>query len=644
MIGQLRRIVGVAALTLLVLAAAVVALLAADQIHRPPRPLDPGIASIDTTRHGRLFILLVDSWRQESALDSTLFPQLAALRTRGASIPLSTVYEGFTIPAVRAAFSGYAETQLVNVVQNFRFNALPIESFFRDVHGLGKRTLVVAREPFIQFGPVFEQRYPQGRLDQYALDAQRPDIAISGWRSGAFDIVVLHHEAFDWVAHEVGIKHPRYFASAKHADSLIAQVAALADSSDYVLVLGDHGHNERGEHKTGFDIPTFALLLGPEVVPGSETAQLETTNIRYLVSHSMGLTLRPARYAISELARVIPVTTTPTDSLPSDSLTRRWTKVPTDYLYAAVVLAAGIALAWWLVLGTTGASLTATGWLVALAVFIPELVMRDALAALGALLRPGPLSGVVVLYAVGIVAKLVTLRDRGATPWWGAAGVNTLIVLVEFSVLAHPILVLSLAGVWGVLAWRHPAPWARRIALIAALQTLLYYTLRLPLYLFAIADIFFLLAYHFGNQARLTSASRRTLLHALLVVGSFTITSSWLAGSLEWGFLYDFFPAHQVELEVQRFLPIILAKIPLLLLTALVIARQTVTRELMQVVLLMSALRFGSLWIMRLAGSPTAEIWPLAEQGAYLTTYVLAIATWDRLRNTATDTASPSPA
>ena len=116
------------------------------------------------------------------------------------------MYEGFTIPAVRAAFTGHAETQLVNLVRNFRFRALPIESFFRDVHGLGRRTLVVAREPFTQFGPVFTERFPphDGR-DMYVTDRLRPEMALRAYREEPFDVIVCHWESFDWVAHEEGI-------------------------------------------------------------------------------------------------------------------------------------------------------------------------------------------------------------------------------------------------------------------------------------------------------------------------------------------------------------------------------------------------------------------------------------------------------
>jgi hypothetical protein len=44
--------------------------------------------------------------------------------------------------------------------------------------------------------------------------------------------------------------------------------------------------------------------------------------------------------------------------------------------------------------------------------------------------------------------------------------------------------------------------------------------------------------------------------------------------------------------------------------------------------LLMLGLRFVAIWAMGLAGAPTVELWPLAEHGAYLATFVVAVIAW----------------
>ena len=54
--------------------------------------------------------------------------------------------------------------------------------------------------------------------------------------------------------------------------------------------------------------------------------------------------------------------------------------------------------------------------------------------------------------------------------------------------------------------------------------------------------------------------------------------------------------------------------------------------------------RIGAAWLLRLGGAAGVEIWPLAEQGLYLTTFALATVVWSweprraMLRSTTTQT------
>lgn len=609
----------------LVLAGAVGALLAIDRVNRPPRPLDPGIASIDTATHSRLFILHIDSWRLQGVLDSTLFPQVAHLRQRGAAMPIQTVYEGFTVPAVRAAFTGHAETELVNLVRNFQFSAQPIESFFRDAHRLGKRTLVVAREPFVQFGAVFDERYPRGARDQYVLDRERPAIAIAGWEREGYDVVVLHYESLDWVAHEVGIDKERYRRESRYADSLVARAAALLGPNDYLLAYGDHGHTEHGEHKTGFDIPTFALFMGPDVRPGSTTARIAPTNLRYLASHALGITLRPAPYDLDEIERILPVATGSRARGEERLATAGWSHHPRDYAIAMAVLLCAIAAAWLLVVNVPGVPLSSAAMGAVLVLALVEFAARDQLASLAAVMRPNTLAGVVALYAMGVIAKLWVIRDGGRTPWFASIGATTLLALVEYAVIVHVAFIAGIVGLAGLVWWQSHDASARRLAQFVLLQTLVYFSLRLPLYLFAVADFYLLATSLLARRTRhRRDAVHDAALDAWIGLGAYTVTCGWLAGSIEWGFLYTMAPAHLVELQVQWFLPLILVKIPLFFLLAMRVAERTPSRRTVQVVMILVTLRFAAVWSMRLAGAPTVEIWPLAEQGGILATFLAA--------------------
>lgn len=626
MMRRLQRAARAAIAVALVLALAVGALLAIDRVNRPPHPLDPGIASVDTTRHGRLFILHVDSWRLQGALDTTLFPQVARLRARAASIPIQTVYEGFTIPAVHAAFTGHAETELVNLVRNFQFSARPVESFFLDAQRLGKRTLIVAREPFVQFGPIADTRFPRGKRDQYELDRERPSIAFRGWEREGYDIVVLHYESLDWVAHETGIHQERYRRESRYADSLVARAAAALGPHDYLLAYGDHGHTERGEHKTGYDIPTFALFMGPDVAHGVTTARIAATNLRYLASHAIGITLRSAPYDMREIARVVPVGADSSGLGEGRPPVGHWSRTPADYVVAIVVLLVAVAVTWYALSAMNGATLPPAGFAIVLIVALAEFAGRGHLPALAEALRPSTMMGVVAFYAVGVAAKLFVIRDAGRTPTLAAIAATTLLALVEFLVISSAAAIAGIVALAAILCWRSRTPALRRLALIVMLQTLVYFTLRLPLYLYAVADLYLAATWLLARYAaRSGDARRAAALDVWIGLGAYVVTCGWTAGSLEWGFLYTFAPAHLVELQVQWFLPLIVAKIPLFLLLAIRVAGRAPERATVQAVMLLAAVRFSAVWIMRLAGAPTVEIWPLAEQGGILAIFVAAL-------------------
>ncbi len=251
------------AFSILILAVALASLLVVDTVNPHDDSTQRGLASVDSSKKSRVLVLLVDGFRYETATSAQVMPSLARLRAKGASGQVESVFEGFTIPAVRAALSGKAETQLVNAIHNFHFTVLPIESVFLDASQLGKKSLVIGDEPFTQFGPYYEKRLPSEQVaNMYARDRVRPTMALAAYASETQDLIICHYESGDWAGHEYGIHSPRYAAEWAATDSVIARFAAARQPNDYLFVFGDHGHNEVGEHKTGIYIPTFGCSSG----------------------------------------------------------------------------------------------------------------------------------------------------------------------------------------------------------------------------------------------------------------------------------------------------------------------------------------------------------------------------------------------
>lgn len=660
----------------MLLAGAAAALLVADGINNPPSREDIGFVRVDTASRSHVLILLVDSWRHQTAVDSTIMPAVARLSRQGASGKLETVFEGFSIPAIRAEFSGAAETQLVNLIRNFHFRALPTESSFLDASRIGKRSLVVGDEPFTQFGPFLEKRLPAvPGLDIYGLDKLRPGIALDAYRSGTYDLVVCHYETADWRAHEYGVHAPEYAATFAHVDSVIADFARARRPGDYLLVFGDHGHNERGEHKTGIYIPTHGLFIGPDIKAGIVFPSLPVSDMRVIVDHALGIQLRVPAREVARLASFLPLQAVGDPSDPAQPQRAGLSGRASDYLLFALFLAALGAAAMIAVSGDPGdpgdPGDARTEWLTpanaaVVALFVGEMVVQQAvhpewaafpflMIVVGALAwradrwrgaiviaialffvsrftldsgsaspvrAPVGLAELVPLYVAGSCAKLALLVGIAGWRRWravaAAAMATAVLAMLEYRVWDVPAAFVAVIAVALLaLAWSRRGE-AHRLALVVFGYAALYFTLRLPIYEYAWVD-FFVLAVWLANRA-----APGPWLDALVICGAFTLTSVWLPSGLEWGFLYGIFPAYVIELQVGWFVPFILLKLPLLLLVTWWVAGSGPTRRFVGLMFAYAGIRFVGVWIVRLAGGTGAQVWPMAEQGIYLTTFAIA--------------------
>jgi hypothetical protein len=655
---------------LALLAGAAAALLVADGINNPPSREDLGFVRVDTASRSHVLILLIDSWRHQTAVDSALMPAVARLNHDGASGKLETVFEGFSIPAIRAEFSGTAETQLVNLIRNFRFRALPTESSFLDAQRIGKHSLVVGDEPFTQFGPVLEKRMPPGEgTDMYARDALRPGMALDAYRGGKYDLVVCHYETADWRAHEFGVHAPQYAAAFRRVDSVIADFARARKPGDYLLVFGDHGHNDRGEHKTGIYIPTHGLFIGPDIKPGVVFPSLPVSDMRVIIDHALGIQLRAPAREVEQLSQFLPLQAASVAAGPAQATGQGASRSVGEYLLFALFL---------LVTGATAVAAVSGGaagdarteWLTienaaVVALFVAEMVVQQSvhpewavfpllMAVVGALVwkvdrtrgvmvvaialffisrftldaaAPSPvrtpigLAQVVPLYVAGSLAKFALLAGdswRRRTVLVAAGLATGVLAVLEFRVWDFPVTYLAVIALAITALVRFRRGDAHRVALLVFGYAALYFALRLPIYEYAWVD-FFILAVWLASRA-----APGAWLDALVICGAFTLTSVWLPSGLEWGFLYGIFPAYVIELQVGWFVPFILLKLPLLLLVTWWAAGTAPARRFVGLMFCYMAIRFIGVWVVRLAGGTGSQVWPMAEQGIYLTTFVIA--------------------
>lgn len=287
-----RRFLAFVALLALVIGA----FAALDALGAPARRSgDRASTPLPESARGRAFVLLLDSLRYETAMDAAVMPELAALRGSGVFAKVTPPRDAVTVPSVRAAFTGQDRTRVLGFVTNFLRGSAGIVSAFSEVAARGGKTLAFSDNAFDQFGrDAVELRDNRSdATDEVPAQTAIVETALAEYASGRYDLVVAHVTFTDHVGHEVGIFSPKYRATFGAADGLVARVAAAVPAADTLVVMGDHGHDARGRHALGLDVPTFAVYRGARFAAATDLGAVSIREHRYLLGHALGLPLPP---------------------------------------------------------------------------------------------------------------------------------------------------------------------------------------------------------------------------------------------------------------------------------------------------------------------------------------------------------------
>jgi len=279
-----------------------------DTLTAPPSAAPSPDSKLDAAlTPGRVFVLVIDSLRYETAMTAELMPQLQALRARGTFARVTPTRDAVTVPCLRAAFTGRDRTRVFGFVENFLKGNAGLESIFTALAQRGGSAAVYSDGAFDQFGdqgiarlsngdPVGEAAESDDHSDHVEEQNATAPLALSEYRSSKRDLVVLHVTYTDHVAHEVGVGAPLYKERYRTADALVAQLDRELPLGDTLVVMGDHGHDATGRHAVGLDVPTYALYRGPRFAAGVDLGTVGIRDHRYLLGFGLGLSL-PDDYA-----------------------------------------------------------------------------------------------------------------------------------------------------------------------------------------------------------------------------------------------------------------------------------------------------------------------------------------------------------
>lgn len=299
---------------------------------------------------GRAFVLLIDSLRYETAVDSAIMPELAKLRATSVYARVTPTRDAVTVPCVRAAFTGEYRTRLLGFISNFLEGSAGINSIFTDLVRQGRRAAAYSDVAFNQFGSDVARfgnggDGPTERADQ---DARARSVA-RAFATQHYDLVVMHVTYTDHIAHEDGIHGPRYRPLYAAADALVAQISDVLPPDATLVVMGDHGHDATGRHALGLSVPTFTLYGGARFAKGTDLGTISIQDHRYLIGYALGAPL-PQDYTAGrhpEAARER--ASLPADYAAADTHVAEPDGVtPARYIrYGLLILALGLAFFLW---------------------------------------------------------------------------------------------------------------------------------------------------------------------------------------------------------------------------------------------------------------------------------------------------------
>lgn len=302
MFDALRSGLGRLNLTLLGLALLVATFWLTDQVTND-QPKAPKIdrAAVIAQRQAqpsdaRVFVYIIDSLRYETALDPAIMPNLVALRAEGASARMMPGFNSGTAASLRDAFTGRENAAVLATVATFVHSDAGVESLFHQMALQGRTSAAYSAGFFKQFGAgiTFELSIPNAS----SRDEQDTHVlaSLEALRGGEFDCVIGHLFYTDDTAHEEGVGTPVYEEAFRRADALIPLIRARLPEDAHLVITGDHGHDLKGRHGIGLDVPALAVYVGPRFRRGVDLGSTPVMSHRYLISQALGLPVTTEGY------------------------------------------------------------------------------------------------------------------------------------------------------------------------------------------------------------------------------------------------------------------------------------------------------------------------------------------------------------
>jgi hypothetical protein len=257
----------------------------------PPGASFEGVCDFPGAQRQRLIVTIIDSLRDETALDPAIMPWLAARKQAGLWGHMTPCLSQLSLLCFRTMFEGF-EPLLVTGFNNYTGMDVAAPSLIHRLARRGVRVAAVADTAFIRlyesslFAHAAFEELPPGTKSRDEFGRKKSFEWLADPR---IDVLISHVIDTDAVAHRVGVGHREYVAKFRESDDFLRELGARLGPRDSLLVLGDHGHDVHGYHSTGIPSATAYFASGP-IFPTGKRLDLDMASAYFLMA---GVTCEP---------------------------------------------------------------------------------------------------------------------------------------------------------------------------------------------------------------------------------------------------------------------------------------------------------------------------------------------------------------
>ncbi|MGM0596942.1 MAG: alkaline phosphatase family protein [Myxococcota bacterium] len=212
----------------------------------------------------RLFIYFVDAFRFKYATNPEIMPYLNSLLQEGTWGKAKPCLTNMTVHCVEAAFSGIDRSSLLSFGEDFHpKKSKNVHSWIHQMAARGYKIGAVSDY-------VIETLYSNllAAKHVYKKGASQWDLtrrALKYFNEKKFDVSIVHLLGAHDVGRTYGADGPEYIEQLRESDDILKEVVQSLGPDDTLLVFGDHGINDVGQHTYNTDTPTFYLYRGPDI-------------------------------------------------------------------------------------------------------------------------------------------------------------------------------------------------------------------------------------------------------------------------------------------------------------------------------------------------------------------------------------------